>query len=51
METAKIQVTVRRRFMDHVWLQLWWRWSTLPKAVLFCVVAVLCPSSSSQMAR
>jgi hypothetical protein len=38
---AKIRVTVRRRFMDHVWLQLWWRWSTLPKVVLFCVVAVL----------
>ncbi|SRR5579862_102472 len=37
---AKIQVTVRRRFMDHVWLQLWSRWSTLPMAVMFSLFAV-----------
>jgi hypothetical protein len=40
-ETAKIQVTVRRRFMDNVWLQLWYRWSTLPGTVVFSLIALI----------
>ena len=38
--SAKIRITVRRRFTDNVLLQVWWRWSDIPKLVLAFAAAL-----------